>query len=125
MLVALQGPNNITAYRLFTTCYGMLSDSYRHQTTKNFEKLLTFKGIENTLIIIAPILLVLHMLICPTRLLEDDTSNAEFDAEGKLRPGSTGLSRDERGKIERVLTADKDNKDEEDPQKKNKQLKRE
>ncbi len=44
MLVAIWAPNNITAHRLLTAHHGVPSDSYRHQTTNDFEKLLDLKG---------------------------------------------------------------------------------
>ncbi len=65
------------------------------------------------------------MHIGPTTLLEDSAPNAEFDAERRLRPGSTGLDWDERGEIEGAIATDEDSKDEEDPREKNKRLKRE
>ncbi len=93
----------------------MPSDNYRYQTTNNFEKLLDLKGKENTLIITAPILLVFCMHIGPTRFLEDGASNAEFDADGKLRTGSTGLDWDNSTVAEAIATVENDENEEEDP----------
>ncbi len=124
MFVALWGLNNIIAHRLLTAHYGVPLDNYRHQITNDFEKLLTLEGAENTLMITALIALVLRMHIEPTRLLEDSAPNVEFDAEGRFRLGSTGLDRDEKGKIERTIIVDEDDEDKEDPRKKNRQLKR-
>ncbi len=125
MLIVLWGLNNIIAYMLLTTHRGVPFDSYHHQTSNNFEKLPPFKGTENTLMITAPILLVFHMHIGATRLIEDGAPNTEFDAEERLYPGSIGLDWDERGEIEKTIAIDKDNKNEEDPWEKNRQLKRE
>ncbi len=91
MLVAIRALNNITAHRLLTARRGMPSDSYRHQTANDFEKLLDLEGKENTLIITAPIFLVLHMHIGPTRFLKDGAPNAEFDTDRRLHTRSTGL----------------------------------
>ncbi len=85
MLIAIWAFNNITVYKLLTAHCGVPSNNYRHQTTKNFEKLLDLEGIENTLIINAPIFLVLHIHIEPTRFLEDGTLHAKFDTDGGLR----------------------------------------
>lgn len=62
--------------------------------------------------IIAPILLVLRIHIGTTRLLEDGAPNIEFDVEGKFCPRSTNSDLDEKGKIERAIAANKDDKDE-------------
>ena len=125
MLVAIRALNNITAHKLFIDCCGMLSDSYYHQTTNNFKKLLNQQDMENTLIITVPILMVLRMHIGLTRLLENDASNAKFDIYGRLYPGSTGFDWDNSTKIKDAIGADKDDKDEEkNSQERNKQLKR-
>lgn len=71
------------------------------------------------------ILLVLHIYIRPTRLLEDGALNAKFNTDKRLYPKSTGLGCDDSGKIEEAITANKDNKNEEDPQERNRQLKKE
>ncbi len=91
MLVAIWALNNITAHRLLTACHGVPSDSCRHQTTNDFEKLLDLEGKENTLVIIAPIFLVLRMYIGPTRFLEDIAPNAKFNTNRRLCIESTGL----------------------------------
>ncbi len=90
MLVAIRALNNITAHSLLIARHRVPLDSYHPQTTNDFEKLLDLEGKENTSMITAPILLVLHMHIGPTRFLEDGAPNAEFDADGRLRTGSTG-----------------------------------
>ncbi len=90
MLGSIWALNNITAHKLLTAYRGMPSDSYRHQTTNDFEKLLDLEGKEKTSMITAPILLVLHMHSGPTRFLEDAAPNAEFDTDGRFRIGSTG-----------------------------------
>ncbi len=83
--------SDVTAYRLLTTCHGMSSDSYHHQSINNFEKLLDLENAENTSMIIAPILLVLHIHIGPTWFLEGGVPNAKFDVDKRLYIGSTGL----------------------------------
>ena len=67
-------------------------DSYRYQTTNNFEKLLDQKGMENIMIITTSIFLVFCMYIRPTRFLKDGAPNAKFDVDKILHPGSTGLN---------------------------------
>lgn len=69
----------------------MPSNSYHYETNDNFEKLLDQEGAENTLMIALPILLVICMHIGPTKLLKDNTSNVEFDGDGRLRTVSTDL----------------------------------
>lgn len=126
MLIAFWTFNNIIVHRLLTIYCGVLSDSYRHQITNKFEKLLDYKDKENTLMIIAPIFLILHIYIRPTRLLKDRIPNTEFDADEKLYPRSIGLDWDDSGKIEEAIATDEDDEDEKkDPWKKNRQLKRE
>lgn len=66
-------------------------DSYRYQTTNNFEKFSKQESVENTTIIATPIILVIRIHIEPTRLLEDGTSNVNHDLEEKLCGGCTGL----------------------------------
>lgn len=123
MLIALWGLNNIIAHRLLTTCCKVPSDSYHYQTTNNFEKLLALKDVENISMITAPIFLVFHIYIRPTRLLENGTSNAEFDVERRFYPRSIGLDWDKRGKIKKTIIVNKNNKNEKDLQEKNSQLK--
>lgn len=90
----------------------MLLNSYRHQTTNNFNKLLDLKGAENTSMITAPIFLVLRIYIGPTRLLENSVSNAKFGANKRFRTGSTSLDWDDSTKIEEIIAMDKDDEDE-------------
>ncbi len=111
MLVVIWALKNITAHRLLTTCHGMPSDSYRHQTTNNFKKLLDLEGKENTWIITAPILLVLYMHIEPMRFLDNGTPNTKFHADGRLCTGSTGLDWDDSIVAEAIAVVE-DNKDE-------------
>ncbi len=126
MIVAIWALNNITAYKLLTTCYGMSSDSYRHQTTNNFEKLLDLKDAENTSMITAPIFQILRMHIGPTRLLEDSAPNTEFSANRRFRTRSTGLNWYDNTKIEEAIAIDKDDEDKkEDPRGRNRWLKKE
>lgn len=91
MLVTLQVLNIIIAYRLFTAYCSMPSVSYCHQITNKFKKLLDQKGKGNTLIIITLIFLVFCVDIRPTKLLEKDTPNAEFDVDERFCPGFTYL----------------------------------
>ncbi len=53
------------------------------------------------------------MHIRPTRFLEDGAPNTEFDADGRLCIGSTGLDWDNSAKIAEAIAVDKDNKNEE------------
>ena len=92
MLIAIQALNNIITHRLLIACCGVPSNSYHHQTTKNFEKLLDQESIEKTLKITISILLIFRMNIGLTRLLKDSASNTEFDADGRFRLESTGLN---------------------------------
>ncbi len=124
ILVAIRALNNITAHRLLTARRGVPSDSYRHQTTNDFEKLLDLEGKKNTSMITASILLVLRMHIGPTRFLEDGAPNAEFDANGRLCTGSTSLDWDDNAVAEAIATVEDNEDEEEDPREKNRQLKR-
>ncbi len=103
----------------------MPSDSYRHQTTNEFQKLLDLEGKENSSMITAPILLVLRMHIEPTRFLEDGAPNAKFDADGRLCTRFTGLDWDDNAVAEAIATVEDDEDEEEDLWEKNRQLKRE
>ena len=126
MFVAIWALNNIIAYKLLTAYPGVPSNSYRYQTTNNFEKLFDQECTENTSIITASILLVLRMHIELTRFLENNTPNAKFDINRRLRLGSTGLEWNDSAKIREIIIVNKDDKDEEkDLQKRNRQLKRE
>lgn len=72
------------------------------------------------------IFLVLYMHIKPTRFRDNSTFNAKFDIEKRLYIGFTGLDQNDSCKIEEAITVNKNDKNEEDdPQEKNKQLKRE
>ncbi len=125
MFVAIWALNNITAHRLLTTCSGVPSDSYRHQISINFEKFIDLESKNNTSMIIAPILLVFRMHIGPTRFIKNSALNAEFDPDGRLRTGSTGLYWDDSTVAEAIATIEDDKDEEEDRRKKNKRLKRE
>ncbi len=91
ILIAIWALNNITTHKLLTACHEVPLDSYHHQTTNDFEKFLDLEGKENISMITASIFLVLHMHIEPTRFLEDDAPNAEFDADRRLCAGFTCL----------------------------------
>ncbi len=119
MLVAIRALNKITAHRLLTACCGVPLDSYRHQTINNFKKLLNLEPKENTSMITNSILLVLRMYIRPTRFLEDGAPNAKFDADGRLRIGSTDLDRDDSTVAEAIAAVDDDEDEEEDSREKN------
>lgn len=77
----------------------------------NFGKVFNQKGAKNTLIIIATIFFVICMHIRPTRLLDNDISDAKFDTDNGLRIGFTNLDWDDSFKIEDIIAIDKDNKD--------------
>ncbi len=91
MLVVIWVLNNITAHRLFTTCHGVLIDSYQYQTVNNFEKLLDLEDIENTLMITAPIFLVLYIYIRSIRFLENGAPNTKFYVDRRLCTRFTNL----------------------------------
>lgn len=81
---------------------------------------------KNTAKIATSILLVINMHIRSTRLLKDDAATASYESEGRLYGRSQGLEQGDNRKIEEAVANTEDNKDEvEDPQKKNKRLKRE
>ena len=125
MFIAIWALNNITAHNLLTVHHRVPLDSYRNQTINDFKKPLNQKGVKNTMMITGPIFLIFCMHIGPTRLLEDSASNAKFDADGRLRLGSTNLDWDDSAKIMEAIAGDKDNEDEKkDHQEKNKGLKR-
>ncbi len=65
------------------------------------------------------------MHIEPTKFLEDGAPNAEFDVDGRLRIGSTGLDRDDNAVAEAITAVENDKDEKEDPRKKNRHLKRE
>ncbi len=125
MPIAIRALNNITTYRLLSSRCAMPLDSYCYQTTNDFKKLLDLEGKENTSMITASIFLVLRMHIGARRFLEDSAPNAEFDADGKLRTGSTGLDWDDSAVTEAITAVEDDEDEEEDPWEKKKQLKRE
>lgn len=102
-----------------------MSDSYRHQSTSNFKKLLDQEGVKNILIITIPIFLIFYMHIGLTRLWKNNTPNTKFDADEKLRSESTGLEWDDSTKIKKAILANKDDENqEEDLRKRNRQQKR-
>ncbi len=75
--------------------------------------------------ITAPILLVFRMHIGPTRFLEVNVPNAEFDADGRLRIGSTGLDWDDNAVAEAIAAVEHNKDKEVDLREKNRWLKRE
>ncbi len=119
MLVANRVLNNITAHRLFTAHCKVLSNNYCYQTTNNFEKFLDLESKDNTSMIIAPILLVLHMHIRLTKFLKDSVPNVEFDADKRLRTGSTGLNWDNSAVAEATAVVEDNEDEEEDLREKN------
>lgn len=52
------------------------------------------------------------MYIRPTRLLEDGSPNARFNADKKLRSESISLDKDNNDKIKEAIAMDKNDKDE-------------
>lgn len=80
MLVALQALNNIITHRILFAHCGILSNSFQHQITDNFNKLIKQDGNKNTVKIATPILLVIKMHIGPTRLLEDGAIIVNYDS---------------------------------------------
>lgn len=125
MLISIRVLNNITTHRRLTICCRGLLDSYRHQNINNFEKLLDLEGAKNTSIIIALIFLALRIHIEPAKFLENDALNTLFNMDQRLCTGYTGLDWDNSIKIEKAIAADEHNKDEKNPQERNKQLNRE
>ena len=91
MLVVIWVLNNITVHRLIIAYNGMPSNSYCHQITNVFRKLLDQEDVKNTSMITILIFLVFRMYIGITRLLKDGTPIAEFDANKRLRLESTSL----------------------------------
>lgn len=125
MHVIILAFNSITAYRMLTAHYRMLLNRYRYQIMNNFEKLLDQDSIENTFIIMSPILLIIYIHIWQIRFLENDVFNAKFDTNQKLYPRSINWTKDNNDKIEKAIVIDKDIKNEEkDLWKRNKQLKK-
>ncbi len=92
----------------------MLSDYYQHQTTNNFEKLLKQEDVENTSKVATPIFLTIGMYIRLTRFLEVSPPNAEYNSEGKLREGCTGVDCGDKGEIEEVMTVGNDKNDDDE-----------
>ncbi len=125
MLVAIQALNNIIAHRLLTARRGSPSDSYRYQTTNDFEKLLNLEDKKNTSMITVQILLVLRMHIGPTRFLEVGAPNAKYDADERLRTGFISLDWDDSAVAEAIAAVEDNEDEEEDPLEKNRQLRRE
>lgn len=126
MLIAIWALNNIRAHKLLTACCGVLSNSYYYKPTNDFKYFLDQKDKDNTSMNITLIFFVLRIHIEPTRLLKDGASNAEFDADKKLRLRSINLARDDNGKIKEAITMNKVNKDKKkDLQKNIRWLKRE
>lgn len=126
MLVALRALNNIIAHRLLKTRCRIPSDIHCHQTTNNFEKLMEQEYVENTAIITIPILLVIHIHIGSTRLLENSALYAEYNLEERLHRRYIGLDWGGSVKHKEALATNNDDKDKvKDPKEKNRQLKRE
>lgn len=125
MLVVLCGLNNVTSHKLLHACYGILLDSFWHQTTDNFQKLFFQEGTENTAKIATPILLAIKMHIGPTRLLDNSAAIAEYDSEGRLFGRPEGVDWGDNKKIEEALAAMDKDEQEENPWKKNTRLKKE
>lgn len=57
----------------------MFSDGYRHQTIESSEKLLKQGNAINTIIIVTPILIVIHMYVGLTIFLEDSALDKKYD----------------------------------------------
>ena len=81
-------------------------DHYRHQTTKDFEKLLEQEDVKNISKVATPILLTISMHIEPTRLSKVVSLNVEYDSEGRLRERCTGADWGNDGEIEEAMAAD-------------------
>ena len=125
MLVTFQVLNNITTHRILYACYGILSDSFWHQTISDFDKLIEQNGNKNIAKIATPIFLIIIMHIGLTKLLEDGATTTNYDSEGRLCRESQGLDWGDDKEIEEVVADARDDKDKaEDPQEKNKRLKR-
>ena len=111
MLVALRTLNNITAYRLLSICYRVLSDHYQHQTTNKLEMLLEQKDLENIAKIATAILLTISRHIRLTRLLEFAHPNAKYDSAERKLGGATSVDWSDDGEIEKAIAAADNNED--------------
>lgn len=108
--------NNITAYRILHTCYEILLDSFRHQTTSDFDKLIEQNGNKNTAKIATPIFLIIKIHIGPNRLLEYGVAIANYDSEGRLCGRCQGFDWSDYREIKEAVADAKDDKNEvEDP----------
>lgn len=112
ILITIWALNSITTHRLLTSCYGVPSNTYRHQTTNDFEKLLDLENNKNTSIIITPIFLVFYIYIGLTTFLEDSAPNTEFDIDKRFCPESIGLDCNDSAIVEAIAVIE-DDKDEE------------
>ena len=84
MLIPFQALNNNIAYKIFYACYRILSNSFRHQTIGNYNKLIEQDSKENATKISTPIFLVIKIHIKTTRILEDGVATANYNLKGRL-----------------------------------------
>lgn len=83
--------NNIRAYKLFHLCCTLLSNSYHYQTLNNLDKFIEQEVIDNTYVIFTSIFIVIQMHIWPTKFLEDNVSNTQYDLEESFYEQCAGL----------------------------------
>lgn len=69
---------------MLTTYVELSFNYYKHQTTNNFEKLLTEKKNKNTAIVTAPILITICMHIRPIGFLENDVPEIGYGINEKI-----------------------------------------
>lgn len=86
-IIAIQIIKNFTAYKIFNAYVGVFFDSYKHQTTNNFERLLEAEGVENNFIIMTPILIRIYIYIGPNGFLEDSALEVVFSIDRKIQKG--------------------------------------
>lgn len=84
-IITIRAINNFTFHRILNSRVEVSSNSYRHQTTNNFEKLLEEEGVESISTIMISILISICMHIGPTGFLEDSASEVVFGIDGKIQ----------------------------------------
>lgn len=84
-IIAIRAVNNFTAHKILIARMGIFSDTYKYQTTNNFEKLLAKEDNKNTTIITALILISICMYIGSLRFLEDGVPKVVYGTDGKIQ----------------------------------------
>lgn len=81
VMITIRAIHNLIAYKLLNTYIGVLPKTYCHQTINNFKKLLDLDSVENTSLIIIPILVVICMQIGLILFLENWTPNVSYNLD--------------------------------------------